>query len=614
VAINVKKKFKPVRTRSYLNKDFDAFRAELLQYARTFFPQQIQDFSEASVGGMFLDFVSFVGDTMSYYLDHQFAELSPETAVETLNIQRMLRAAGIQVTGTSPATVDVDFLLEVPAVSKGGIYVPNESGLPVIKQGTLVQSQGGVTFELMEDVDFAKQDKAANYIAKIAVGNTNTDGTPITLILTLTGQCISGTRTKESFGFSNTFVPFRSLTLSKPNTTAIMSVKDIDGNNYYEVEALTQDSIFQTIISTNEDNELVPQNVELIPAPYRFTAQMDINTKRTKLQFGSGDATTLDDDIVPDPSQFAVPLYGKKTFTKFSINPGDLLKTRTLGISPMATTINVEYRYGGGLSHNVPAGTIRTITSLIIKFENGASTNMARTVQASLDVINMLPAGGGENAPTLDDLSSRIPAARNAQSRIVTKEDLVARVYTMPSSLGRVFRAGIRSNPINPLATQLFIISRDISGNLTISPDSLKENLVEYLNQFRMISDAIDILDTQVVNLQIRFQISVDPRVNKSSVVQEVIVKLKTYFNIFNFQIDQPIPLADLNSIIFNTEGVLAVMNLKLISLTGDYKGRSYSDIDFDPTEHTIKGLIIGPPGSIFEVRYPDFDIIGSAV
>lgn len=614
MAIDVKKKFKPVRTRSYLNKDFDAFRAELLQYARTFFPDKIEDFSEASVGGMFLDFVSFVGDTMSYYLDHQFSELSPETAVETGNLQRMLRTAGVKITGASPATVDVDFLIEVPVVNKSGVYVPRDEALPVIKEGTLVQSQGGVSFELMENLDFAKQDKAGNYTASVTVGISNNDGTPATLIMTRVGECISGSRTKESFGFSNTFVPFRTLTLTKPNITAIIYVKDVDGNNYYEVEALTQDSVFKTIISTNEDNELVPQNIELIPAPYRFTLATDVNSKKTTLQFGSGNAETLDDDIVPDPSQFAVPLYGKKTFTKFSINPGDLLKTRTLGISPMATTVNVEYRYGGGLSHNVPAATIRTITSLNIKFENGASTNLARTVEASLDVINRLPAGGGENAPTLRDLATKIPMVRNSQSRIVTKEDLVARVYTMPSSLGRVYRAGVRSNPINPLATQLFIVSRNIKGQLTVSPDSLKENLVEYLNQFRMISDAIDILDTQVVNLQVRFQVSVDPRINKSSVVQEVIVKLKTYFNIANFQIDQPIPTADLNSIIFNSDGVLAVTNLKVVSLVGTYKGRTYSDISFNPAESTIKGLIIGPPGSIFEVRYPDFDIIGGAV
>jgi len=308
MAIDVKKKFKPVRTRSYLNKDFDAFRAELLQYARTFFPDKIEDFSEASVGGMFLDFVSFVGDTMAYYLDHQFSELSPETAVERTNLQRMLRSSGVKITGASPATVDVDFLIEVPAINKAGVYIPRDEALPVIKQTTTVQSQGGVSFELVEDLDFAKQDKAGNYVASIAVGVSNTDGTPATLIMTRTGECISGSRKTEGFAFSNTFIPFRTSTLSSPNVTAIVSVKDIDGNNYYEVDALTQDSVFKNIISTNEDNELVPQNVELIPAPYRFTIITDVNTKKTTLQFGSGDAETLDDDIVPDASQFGVAL------------------------------------------------------------------------------------------------------------------------------------------------------------------------------------------------------------------------------------------------------------------------------------------------------------------
>ena len=614
MAINIKKQFKPVRNRSYLNRDFDSFRAQLLDYAKTFFPDRIGDFSEASIGGMFLDFASFTGDTLSFYLDHQFAELNPETAVETQNIERMIRNAGIKIMGTSPAVATVNFTIEVSAVKSGANYVPKLSLLPQILKNTVVSAQSGVDFELTEDLDFSKKDSSGKFEAVITLGSTTTAGTPSSFFMTLSGICISGKRTTEKFTFSNAFVPFREIRLSNPNVTEIISVRDSDVNPYYEVTSLSQDTVFTALTNFNADQDMVKENLELKPAPYRFITQTNFSSKKTKLIFGSGDATSLDDDIVPDPSEFAVPLYGKKTFGRFSLDPNNLLKTKTLGISPQNSTISVDYRYGGGLSHNAAANKLRTVSTLRIRFLNSPSTNGARAVRASLKVTNPQLAGGGENAPTLDELKLMIPAAKNAQSRIVTKEDLLARVYTMPSNFGRVYRASVRSNPNNPLATQLFIISRNKKGQLVISPDSLKKNLVEYLNEFRMISDAVDILDAAVINLQVKFSITVNPDANKSSVIQQIIKQLKSFFQQKNFQIDQIISINDVEHIIFNTDGVMSVTNLKFYGLDGTYSGREYSTVTFNPAEHTIKGLIVPPIGGMFEIKYPNADIIGSAV
>jgi len=140
----------------------------------------------------------------------------------------------------------------------------------------------------------------------------------------------------------------------------------------------------------------------------------------------------------------------------------------------------------------------------------------------------------------------------------------------MPSSFGRVFRAGVRSNPINPLAAQLFIISRDSEGSLTVSPDSLKENLITYLNEFRMISDAIDILDAPVVNIGVEFEIVTEPLTNKNLIVQKIISRLQKFFIIGNFQIDQPIRISDVRNIVFNNPGVISVTNLKFEILAAD--------------------------------------------
>ena len=614
MAIDTKKQFKPTRNRSYLNRDFDSFKAQLLDYAKIFFPNRIGDFSEASVGGMFLDFASFTGDTLSFYLDHQFAELNPITAVETQNIERMLRSAGIKITGTSPAVATVNFTIEVAADKSGANYVPRLSLLPQILKNTVVSSQSGVDFDLTEDLDFSKKDADGKFIATITLASTTTSGTPSSFFMMLPGICISGKRKTEKFTFSNAFVPFREITLASANVTEVISVKDSDMNVYYEVGSLTQDNVFTALVNFNIDNDMVKENLELKPAPYRFVTQTNFNSKKTKLTFGSGDATSLDDDIVPDPSEFAVPLYGKRNFSRFSIDPNSLLQTKTLGISPQNTTISVDYRYGGGLKHNESANKLRTISTLRIRFLNSPSVNGARTVRSSLTVINPQPAGGGENSPTLEELKLMIPAARNSQSRIVTKEDLLARVYTMPSNFGRVYRASVRSNPNNPLATQLFIVSRDRKGALVISPDSLNKNLVEYLNEFRMISDAVDILDAAIINLQVKFAITADPSSNKSSVVQQIIAQLKKFFQQKNFQIDQVISINDVEHIIFNTPGVMSVTNLKFYGLSGMYNGKAYNNVTFNPSENTIKGLIVPPVGGMFEIKYPNADIIGSSV
>lgn len=614
MAFDVKKRMRPVRTRTYLNKDFDGFRNDLLRYAKTYFPDRINDFSEASLGGLFLELAAYVGDVNAFYLDHQFGELNVETAVESRNIERHIRTAGVEITGASPATVTVKFFIEVPAEFTGTVYRPRESVLPKILRGTTLKSNNGTIFELVDDLDFASKSASNQLIASTRVIETNADGSPASYILTLEGDVVSGTTTTQSFSIPDTFEPFRTITLSQENITEVLSVRDSEGNEYYEVGSLTQDVVFRGILNQNEDNELVKENLELLPAPYRYTRELSLQSGLTTLQFGGGEGSTIDDDIIPDPSELAVPLYGKKTFSRFSVNPGNLLRTQTLGISPVNTTVTVEYRYGGGLSHNVTTDSIRTISRLLIQFPGAPTSALASQVRSTIDVRNESPASGGENAPTLDELRSKVISSRNAQSRIVSREDLLSRVYTMPSSFGRVFRAGIRSNPNNPLATQLFIISRDNNQNLIISPDSLKKNLRTYLNQFRLISDAIDVLDTQIVNIGLRFQVATEPSANKNTVIQGIITDLKAYFDIKNFQIDQPIAKSDITNIIINSAGVVSLIDLKFDNKRNFVLGRRYSETGFDVDSNTFKGLIIGPPGSIFEVKYPDVDIVGSAI
>lgn len=615
-----KELLKPVRTRKYLNKNFDGFRADLLDYARQYYPDKIKDLSENGLGGLFLDFSSYVGDVMSFYLDHQFTELDPTTAVETENIQRQLINAGVKIVGASPAVVYATFFIEIPAVRIGGVDIPRPDSLPVIREGTTLLAENGVQFNLIERLDFSKVGAdGSTLVATKTVGRTNSVGVPQSFVLSLDGLCISGFYEQETISIGDQFVPFRKVVLSNPNVTDIVSVTDDLGNRYYEVNDLSDDVVFIGIPNNDNDSDMVQNNMEVIPVPYRFKRNVDLGSRLTTLIFGGGTADSLDDDILPDPSEFALPLYGKTTFPISALNPNSLLNTRTLGIAASNTTLNITYRHGGGLSHSVGERAIRDITTLIMEFPGNPPQNIANIIRSSTEVLNGAKASGGEDPPTIDDLKSYIPAARNSQERIVTKPDLLARVYTMPSNFGRVFRAAVRSNPNNPLASQLFIMSRDQNSKLVLSPDALKDNLRTYLNQYRMISDSIDILDASIINLRLDFEVTVDPGANKQIVLQNIIKSLKKYFNIKNFQIDQPVISSDVVSLIFSTPGVVSINNqkngmLKFTNLSGEISGRVYSDVTFDVDMHSSKGMLFPPPGGIFEFKYLDNDIVGTVL
>lgn len=605
---------KSVRQRRYLNKDFDGLRADLIEYARTFYGENVNnDFSEASLGGMMVDLAAYVGDVMSFYLDHQFSELDPDFAVETANIERLLKKAGVEVAGASPAVVNQSFFIAVPAVMINGVSSPSPTALPIIESGTIVNSDGGIEYILLESIDFSRTDPDGNLVCDISVGDASSDGTPRSFVLKQTGVCISGKQTQENFTIGS-FTPFRQITLLNANVTEVESVYDSLGNVYYEVGSLSQDTVYARRPNPGSDVDLVPEILELRPAPYRYTKTTNLDNRTTTLTFGGGSAETIEDDVIPDPSEFALPLYGKATFARISIDPQQLITTRTLGVASSNTTLTINYRYGGGLNHNAESNTIRNVKTLGMTFPSGVTSDVSSRVRATVQTKNVKRASGGEDPPDIDELKTQIPNARNSQSRIVTKPDLISRIYLMPANFGRVFRAATRQNANNPLASVLYVISRDENSNLIVSPDALKDNLRKYLNDYRMISDAIDIVDAQVVNLRVIFEATVDNSMNKKVVLQNIIQKIQKYFNIKNFQIDQPIVLSDIHNIIYNNVGVLSVNKLKVENLFGANGNRTYSDAFFDVDANTTRGMIVPVPGSIFEVKYPDFDIVGKAV
>lgn len=608
---------KNARLRNYLARDFNGFRTVLLEYARQYYPDRIQDFSEASLGGLFLDMAAYIGDNMSFYLDHQYNELNSETVIETKNAETIIRNAGVPIVGSSPSLVYVDFYIEVPVTNTVSLD-PDLTLLPTIQAGAVLRADNGVQFTLTEDVSFWEQDDTVEIGIKVArdadvVNGRKINGNIVTKILRKQGLCTSGAETTQTFSVSS-FIPFRKLVLSQSDVTRIMNVVDGYGNTYYEVDNLSHDVVYKNVLNTSEKDALVKDSLKVIPAPYRFTKATSLTDRKTTLTFGGGSADTLEDDIIPDPSEFALPLPFSQTFSRVTINPQKLLQTTTLGVAAANTILRVTYRYGGGLSHNVAAGTIRDVLSVTLVFPENPAEGLQQSVRASLEITNQLPASGGDDAPSTAELLELVPAVKYSQERIVTKEDLLARVYSMPSNFGRVFRAAVSRNPNNPLAAQLFVISRNAQQELVPATDALKINLKRYLNSYRMISDAVDVLDAAVINLEIYFQIVVDPSYNKVTLIQNIIKDLQDQFNVKNFHINQPLIVSDIVSVIFSRTGVIAVDKVQVKNIYGTVKNRIYSPIPFDVQLNTKNQIIYPPTGAIFEIRYPDINIVGKAV
>jgi len=607
------KDIKKQAEKSYLAKDFSDFKSELTTYARNYFSEQMTDFGEASLGGMFVELAAYVGDTMSFYLDHQFKELDPVTAIEVPNIIAHARNAGVRFSGAAPAVTHVKLFIECPAENlSDGSYVPATAALPLFKEGTTVDSNEGVSFTTTEDLDFAEVDINGNMLASYRVHKTTSTGSPSTFVVSRDALCISGKVTSENFSF-RTMTPFKTIMLSKKNISEIISIVDSEENVYYEVDFLSQNTVFKRSKNLSTDALEVPYSIEIQACPRRFVREVNALTRKTTLQFGSGDANAMDDDIVPDPSELALPLYGRETMTRFSIDPRSLLKTKTLGIAPANTVLTVTYRYGGGLNHNVSAGSITTVSKILIDFPGNPDPRVAAGVVNSVDVSNSSNAKGGAPSPSIEDYRTQIFATRNQQSRIVSQDDLLARLYSLPAEFGRVYRAGLRKSARNPLATELFVLSQNRQGQLTIAPDTLKKNLRKYLNEYRLISDAIDVLDAVIVNYGIEYSVVVTPESTKSTVNVQVANNIGLAVQGRLFQIDQPIVEADIVNVIINTPGVLSLQSLVFYSRNGTVSGRTYSDYVFDLEANKYKGLIIPPSGAIFEVKFPTYDITGTA-
>lgn len=608
--VNIKNKFKKNARPRVLNKTFDDFRRDLLNYAGTNFSNEIKDFSENSLGGMFLDFAAIVGESMSFYLDQQFDELNYETSNNPNNIQRHLRQAGITTNSPTPSIVDLDVYIEVDALN--GEMTPDPTNVPVLRKFSEFSSSDNINFILQEDIDFSES-------PEILVGEREDDGTISTLILKKKGICTSGNISDETFSFPasirNTFLSY---TIVNPDVTKIVSLIDNDFNTYYEVESLSQDTVY-----SKEENDF-NTFYKLIYASHRFVREDDLVNNITRIRFGNGKNESLKDDILSNPEDISLPILGRDYDSNFSLDPKKLLNTNTLGISPQGKTLTIKYFHGGGINHNVEEDSINTVERLLIDFPNTPTTDVGDeiiiAVTESLSVNNEEKAVGGSNKSSLTNLVQFIPSFKKMQNRIINHEDLISRVYTMPSNFGRVSKASIIENPFSNITKNLYIVCRDSDGFYENASDSLKINLKNYLNNFRLLGDAYNIVDAPIYNIGLNLVIKVKQGFESESTLNQVYFEIINSMRLKDLDIGEAINVNDIIYIALGNEGVASVISQQkdIVILKSNENNFFSDDLDeniqysrnkFSVYDNFENGILYPPTGGIFELKYEDFDI-----
>ena len=604
----------------YINRDFSSFRQRLIEYSKTYFPQTYTDFSPTSPGMMFIEQAAYVGDVLSFYLDNQFQETFMQYAQQTNNVFELAYMFGYKPKTTSAAQTVIDFYQQLPSKNDGsGNFIPDYDYSLNIKENTTISTPNGSTFLTQDKIDFSisSSDDPTEISVYQTAGNI-----PQYFLLKKQRKAISAQINTIAFNFSSP-LPFQTVNIADVNIIKILDVTDSDGNVWYEVDHLGQEMVLDSIKNTNinDPNKMddTPFLLRLKKVQRRFATRFTSLTN-LQLQFGAGSPLDTDEEIIPNPNNvgLGLPFIQEKLTTAYS--PVNFLYTGTYGIAPSSTTLTVRYLTGGGVNSNASLGSLSNLNKANVFFGN---TNLNPTtsdyVFNSLTSINSEPASGGKGGDTLEEIRQNTLASIASQRRSVTADDYLIRALSMPSNYGSISKAYIQQpkltdNQVSTIETlNLYVLSLNSTGQLDLSSNTLKNNLRTYLSQYRMIGDNIEIKDAFIINIGINFEIIVLPEYNNSEVLLSCITSLKTYFNINNWQINQPIMLKDLYILLDKIKGVQTIKNVSIENKAGTTSG--YSQYAYDLISATNNQVIypsLDP--SIFEVRYLDQDIKGRVV
>lgn len=617
---------------SYLGKDFKQFKSNLIDFTRQYFPSTYTDFNESSPGMLFLDLASYVGDVLAYYADTNLKESLLNQASERANVIDLAHALGYDVKNITPAYVDLDVYQLVPSIGTGVNVRPDFNYALSIRPGMRVKQQtGNAQFRTLDSIDFNFSSSFSPTEVTVYEVDDSTQQ-PIYYLLKKKARAVSGEVKTATFTFT-TPLPYDRVVLNETNIIDVISVTETDGDAWYQVPYLAQDTIFETVPNLLENDPDLseyrassPYLLKMRKTSKRFITRLRTDNK-LEIQFGAGISDNNDEEIVPNPDNVGNGLAGFRRDVDVDIDPSNFLYTRTYGQAPANTTLTVKYTVGNGLSDNVLANTLTSVQFVEYNdnINSTASGALINFVKNSIAVNNVAAAIGGNIGENIVQIKNNALGNFATQNRLVTREDYVVRCYSMPSKFGSVAKAYIvpddqisqdvflSTRTPNPLALNLYVLGYNESNQLVPLNRAIKENLKTYLGNYRMLTDAVNIKDAFVINIGVEFEISVLQNYNSNEVLLRCINAVKEFFNIRRWQINQPIIKTDVVTTIANIQGVQSVVGVNYINYFNTAAG--YSGNVYSLNTATKNGIIypsLDP--SIFEVKFPNDNIRGRVV
>lgn len=605
----------------YLGKDFAGLKSSLLEFAKTYYPSTYKDFSDSSVGMMYIEQAAYVGDVLSYYIDYQFKESLLISAEERKNIIDLAKGMGYKpkTTGASVGTLDVYQL--IPSIQNGdGTFSADMRYAQVIKDNMVVSSDGNVNFVTNEPVDFSVD--TTSDPTEVSVYQRDESGHPEFYVLKKNVPISSGTIITKTVTVGSPS-SFFSITLDDNNVINVLDVYDSDSNRWYESDYMAQDlvpvqteNIVKNDTTMSQYRDSVPFLLKFLRTARRFTTSVTADNL-TILEFGSG--TNVQGDAIVLTS--AETVNKTSTANNVSYDPANFLGNSSYGQAPSNTTLTIRYIVGGGVDSNVNSDTIKNVVSaeyfgdLTELSENDRS--VTKLIRDSLKVNNPVATTGGRGPETNDEIKANSRANFSAQNRAVTRQDYVVRTYAMPSKFGTIAKAYATTDTIlstntqsNPYAINIYVLGRDAEGRMMPINPALVYNLRNYLNEYRLLTDGVNIIDGYVINIGLNFTVIAYKNYNKRDVLTNCLSVARTFLSTDNMQFAQPINLSRLRLEIAKVDGVQSVTELIVKNLT--VRDGDYSKNEYNITAATVNDIVypsIDP--SVFEVRFPTKDIVG---
>lgn len=626
-----------VKQIGYLSKTFTDFRQNFIEFAKAYYPNTYADFNEASPGMMFIEMASYLGDVLSFYIDNQFKENLMAYAEQPENVVTIAQFLGYKprMSQTASTTIDLSMIVPRKLDTTTNKFVPDDMFLPQLEQGSsfTTNTPARTRFILTEPVDFRNYSEF-----DVTVASTTTNNEPAEFIVERRGVTVLAANRKTiDFGFG-TAQRFSTVVMPDEDIIGIESVVDTAGNTWYEVDYLAQDVIMDEVDSAPDSVNVngAKYKLRLKKVPRRFVTRLNRDL-RMELLFGSGETNDSDLDVLVDSRQIANEQYGniiQNSIGNVALNNVNFLNNTAFGLTPSNTTLTVTYLVGGGVSSNAPANTIVNVENLIVRNSTNSLTASQRAIfnnaLQSIQVINTTTATGGGDGESIEEIRQNALAFFNAQNRVVTAEDYVMRTLSLPSKYGKIAKAfAVRdeqinsillqddptfvNNPVRPYAVNLYTLGYTNDGKLTELNNVIKDNLKLYLEQFRILTDEINIVDAFVVNIGVNFDVIAFKNYNLNDVATRCIDVVQDYFDITKWNINQPIVLADLTYQLGAVEGVQAVTDLRIVNKYLAQDGNEYQPYKYDISAATENGIIypsLDP--CIFEIKYPDTDIKGN--